>query len=343
MRKPLAQIAALGAAAALALAACGNQNSGNPNTNANTGGTAATSGGQSVGLALSTLNNPFFVSLRDGAQKEADAAGVKLTVTDARDDATQQANQIQNFQTQQLNAVIINPVDSDAAGPMIAPLVGAKIPVVAVDRAVNGADVSSFIASDNVDGGRMAADQLAKAIGEKGKIIVLQGVAGTSASRERGQGFDEAIKKYPNIEVVATQPADFDRTKGLDVTTNLMQAHPDVTGVFAQNDEMALGAVQALGDRAGKSVYVVGFDGTPDAQNAIKGGTMYASIAQQPEELGKTAIDSAVKLIKGEGVDKTISVPVVVMTKESLSGGAGSAPPSGSATPSMSPSASPSK
>ena len=323
MNKRLLTAAVIAATSVFALVGCssnGGTTNGTPTTPADGTQTSADTSGSSVtvGLALSTLDNPFFVSVRDGAQKEADAEGVKLTITDAQDDATTQANQVQNFQTQQLQAVIINAVDSDAAGPIVSPLIAAKTPVIAVDRAVNGADVSSFIASDNVQGGKLAADALAKAIGEKGSVIVLEGTAGTSAARDRNQGFTEGIAAYPNIKVVASQPADFDRTKGLDTATNLLQAHPDAVGIFAANDEMALGAVQALGDKAGKSVFVVGFDGTDDGQAAIKAGTMAASVAQQPEELGKQAIQAAVKLVKGESVEATIGVPVVVLTKDSL-------------------------
>jgi len=309
MRKTTIKIVALAAVGALALAAC---------SSADSGSGKAASSDVSLGLALSTLNNPFFVSLRNGAQAAAKEAGVKLTVTDARDDATQQANQVQNFQTQQLDGVIINPVDSDAAGPIVSPLIAAGTPVVAVDRAVNGAKVNAFVASDNVAGGGLAADALAKAIGEKGEVIVLQGVAGTSASRERGQGFTKAISAYPGIKVVATQPADFDRVKGLNVATNLLQAKPKVVGIFAENDEMALGAIQALGARAGKDVFVVGFDGTADGMAAIKAGTMHASIAQQPEKLGRSAVEAALALIKKTKVEQTVNVPVVVVTKETL-------------------------
>lgn len=325
MNKRFLAVAVAAATGALALAGCSSNGStgGSATTPAAGGQTSASTGqasgpGVSIGLSLSTLNNPFFVSVRDGAQKEADALGAKLTVTDAQNDATTQANQIQNFQAQQLQSVIINAVDSTAAGPIVAPLIAAKVPVIAVDRAVTGADVNSFIASDNVQGGKMAADALAKAIGEKGSVIVLEGTAGTSAANDRNKGFKEGIAAYPNIKVVASQPADFDRTKGLDVATNLLQARPDVVGIFAANDEMALGAVQALGDKAGKSVFVVGFDGTSDGQAAIKAGTMVASVAQQPGELGKSAVDAAVKLVQGQSVEKTVAVPVVVLTKDSL-------------------------
>ena len=322
MNKRLLTVAVIAATGAFALAGCSSSGGTTGAATTPAGGTGTSAGAPassvSIGLALSTLDNPFFVSVRDGAQKEADAEGVQLTITDAQDDATTQANQVQNFQTQQLQAVIINAVDSDAAGPIVAPLIAAKTPVIAVDRAVNGADVNSFIASDNVQGGKLAADALAKAIGEKGSVIVLEGTAGTSAARDRNEGFTQGIAAYPNIKIVASQPADFDRTKGLDTATNLLQAHPDAVGIFAANDEMALGAVQALGDKAGKTVFVVGFDGTDDGRAAIKAGTMAGSVAQQPEELGKQAVQAAVKLVQGQSVEATISVPVVVLTKDSL-------------------------
>ena len=267
-----------------------------------------------IGMSLSTLNNPFFVQLRDGAQQAAGAAGAKLTVTDAQNDASQQANQLQNFATQNMDVIVINPVDSDAAGAMVSSV--GSIPVIAVDRGVNGADVSSFIASDNVLGGKLAAQELAKQIDETGEVVVLQGVAGTSASRDRGAGFEEGIKAFPNIKVVAKQPADFDRAKGLDVMTNLLQSHPNIVGVFAENDEMALGAIQALGSNAGSKVKVVGFDGTPDGIDAIKAGTMAASVAQLPADLGKRAVENAIKIAKGETVEKQIMVEVVAVTKD---------------------------
>ncbi|WP_206189969.1 D-ribose ABC transporter substrate-binding protein, partial [Streptomyces griseoruber] len=271
-----------------------------------------------VGLSLSTLNNPFFVQLKEGAQAEAKKEGVSLTVTDAQNDASQQANQIDNFTSQSVKSIIINPVDSDAAGPSVKAANNANIPVVAADRTVNKATVATTVASDNVAGGKLAAQTIAEALGGKGTILVLQGTAGTSAANERGQGFTEGLKAYPNIKVVASQPADFDRTKGLDVTTNLLQAHPDITGVFAQNDEMALGAIKALGSKAGKTVKVVGFDGTPDGLTAVKAGTLFASVAQQPKLLGQLAVENAVKAAKGKKVDTTVKVPVKVVTSANI-------------------------
>ncbi|MFF0887403.1 substrate-binding domain-containing protein [Streptomyces sp. NPDC001046] len=276
-----------------------------------------------MGLSLSTLNNPFFVQIRAGAQAEAEKRGIDLTVTDAQNDASQQANQLQNFTSSGLDAVIVNPVDSDAASNSVQAAGKADIPVVAVDRTVNDAAVDTLVASDNVAGGELAAKTVADKLGGKGKIVILQGQAGTSAARERARGFAEGLEAFPGIEVVAQQPADFDRTKGLDVMSNLLQAHPDVQGVIAANDEMALGAIKALGSKAGRSVSVVGFDGTPDGLKAVEGGTLYASVAQQPSQLGRIAVDNALKALRGEKVEQTVKVPVKVVTKENVAGFSG--------------------
>ncbi|MGN9756446.1 ABC transporter permease/substrate-binding protein [Streptomyces sp. SD31] len=275
---------------------------------------------QKIGLSLSTLNNPFFVQIRAGAQAEAKKLGVDLTVTDAQNDASQQANQLQNFTSEGLGTIIVNPVDSDAVTPAAKAVNKSDIPLVAVDRSVNNATTAALVASDNVTGGKLAAKSLAEKLGGKGRIVILQGQAGTSASRERGSGFAEGLKAYPGIEVVAKQPADWDRTKGLDVMTNLLQANPDIDGVFAENDEMALGAIKALGSKAGKSVQVIGFDGTADGLKAVEAGTLYASVAQQPTELGRIAVQNAVKAAAGDKVEKSVMVPVKVVTKENAAG-----------------------
>ncbi|RBP97978.1 D-ribose ABC transporter substrate-binding protein [Bifidobacterium aemilianum] len=283
------------------------------------GGSSSGSGNEKVALLVSTLNNPFFVDLRDGAQAEAKKLGIDLQVSDAQNDSATQQNQAQNAQSQGAKAVIINPVDSDAAGSAVAPLVSSNLPVISVDRAVTGASVTSHIASNNVAGGAQAADELAKSLDEKGDIIILQGTPGAASTRDRGKGFKDQIKKYSGIKVVAEQTANFDRANALDVTTNLMQSNGKVVGVYAENDEMALGAVQALGDRAGKDVKIFGFDGTADGIKSVKSGAMVGTIAQQPKVLGQKAVQAAAKAIKGEKVSKTESIPVKTVNKENIS------------------------
>lgn len=271
-----------------------------------------------VTLALSTQTNPFFVELRDGAQEKADDLGINLDVQDASDDASTQTNQLKNAETSGAGVVIVNPTDSDAVGSAVQSLNAADIPVVAVDRSSNAGELASFVASDNVAGGEQAADALAESIGEEGEILVLQGISGSSASRDRGEGFEKGLKKYPKVKVAAKQTANFDRTEGLNVTTNLLQAHPNVKAVFAENDEMALGAIEALGAKAGKEVKVFGFDGTEDGIKAIEDGTLEGTIAQLPDELGAKAVEQAAAILNGEDPEAEIPVEVVTVTKQNV-------------------------
>lgn len=285
-------------------------------TACNRGGGEEEGSGQRVMLAVSTQTNPFFVELVEGAKAEAEAQGITLDVQDASDDSATQANQLANAITQSISLVIVNPTDSDAVATSVESLNNADIPVIAVDRDATSGELASFVASDNVAGGTQAAEALAAAIGEEGEVIVLQGVPGSSASRDRGQGFTEGIEQFSDITVVAQQTANFDRAEGLNVATNLLQANPDVVGIFCENDEMALGAIEALGDRAGSEVMVVGFDGTEEGITAVADGTLEATIAQQPTELGKQAVAEAAKVLADEDVEEEVSVEVVTITED---------------------------
>ncbi|MFI7124893.1 substrate-binding domain-containing protein [Nonomuraea sp. NPDC050153] len=269
-----------------------------------------------IGLSVSTMANPYFVQFRDGAEAAAQRFGAKLTVADAQNDATRQATQIHGFTAQRVKAVIINPVDSRALGPEVRAASLAGIPVIAADRAINGTAVTQTLASDNVAGGKFGAQELARQLGGKGDVVVLRGTAGTSASRDRSKGFTQGIAGYPKIKVVAAPRADFDRAKGLTVMTGLLRSHPGLAGVFAENDEMALGAIQALGPKAGTHVKVVGFDGTPDGIKAVRAGTMAATVTQQPRLIGWHAVQDAIKAAEGQPVAKTVAVPVKLATKE---------------------------
>lgn len=280
--------------------------------------------GKKVGLALSTLNNPFFVTLRDGAQKAADQAGVQLVVADGANDNARQADEIANFITQQVNVMLVNPTDSDAVVPSVQKANDAKIPVIALDRASNGGTLASFIASNNVVAGRDAAQLLNQAVPQGAKVAMLVGVPGASAARDRGQGFTDALAdksiNTKGMTLVTQQVANFDRGQALNVMQNVLTANPDIAGVFCQNDEMALGAVQAISARnlTGK-VAVVGVDGTPDAITAIKDGDMYGTVAQQPDIMGQLGIASAVEILNGATPPKQIDVPLKIVTKSNAS------------------------
>ncbi|MCA6222812.1 ribose ABC transporter substrate-binding protein RbsB [Photorhabdus antumapuensis] len=268
-----------------------------------------------IALVISTLNNPFFVSMKESAQKEADKLGYNLIVLDSQDNPAKELANVQDLTVRGTKLMLINPTDSDAVGNAIIMANNAKIPVITLDRIANKGAVVSHIASDNRLGGKIAGDFIAEKLGNEAKIIQLEGIAGTSAARERGEGFNKVAQEH-KFNVLASQPADFDRTKGLNVMQNLLTAHPVVQAVFAQNDEMALGALRAL-QTAGKSdVLVVGFDGTGDGIKAVQRGKLGATIAQRPDQIGIVGVQTADKVLKGEKVDAVIPVELELVIKK---------------------------
>ncbi len=267
-----------------------------------------------MALVVSTLNNPFFVTLKDGAETKAKELGYDLLVLDSQNDPAKELANVEDLTVRGVKVLLINPTDSDAVGNAIAMANKAKLPVLTLDRGASKGTVVSHIASDNIAGGKMAGDFIAQKLGEKAKIIQLEGIAGTSAARDRGAGFKQAADAH-SFDILASQPADFDRTKGLNVMENLLSGNGDVQAVFAQNDEMALGAVRALQAAGKDKVLVVGFDGTDDGVKAVEKGMMAATIAQQPDQIGAIGVETAAKVLKGETVPANIPVPLKVVSK----------------------------
>ncbi|MED4727613.1 D-ribose-binding periplasmic protein precursor [compost metagenome] len=261
-----------------------------------------------VGLAVSTQSNPFFVTLKEGAEKAAKENNMKLVTVDAQDDPAKQISGIEDLIQQQVDVLLVNPTDSAAIASAIKSANRANIPVITVDRSAEGGEVVSHVASDNVAGGKMAAEYLLEKIGKQGNVVELEGIPGASAARERGKGFHEIMDKESGVKVVAKQPADFDRAKGMSVMENILQGNKDIKGVFAHNDEMALGALKAIQSAGLKDVVVVGFDATDDAVAAVKQGSMSATVAQKPDLIGKQAIEVAKKVAAGEKVEKNVPV-----------------------------------
>lgn len=287
----------------------GEDNSANTDTKTETSDTAQTpktEGNLKIGVSLSTLNNPFFVSIREGIEEGA-GSDTETIVSDAQNDSSAQSNQVEDLITQGVDLIIINPVDSTAIAPSVEKANEANIPVICVDRGTDSGDIVSFIASNNIEGGKMAGEYILEKVGENAEVIQLEGIPGASSTRERGEGFSEATDG--KINLVASQTANFDRAEGMSVMENLLQAHPDIKAVFCQNDEMALGASEAI-KASGKDIVVVGFDGNDDAISAVEEGSMSATVAQQPKEMGKLAIETAIKYLKGETVDEQIDSPL---------------------------------
>src|SRR5699024_6707849 len=208
------------------------------------------------------------------------------------------ASNMEDLITREVDLILVNPTDSDAIVNSVIEANEAGIPIITVDRSSEGGEVLSYIASDNISGGKMAGEYIVDLLDGEGKVVELEGIVGTNAAIERGEGFNEAIEGR-DIEVVAKQTAEFDRVKGLEVMENILQSQPEIDAVFAHNDEMALGALEAI-KASGRDILVVGFDATDDAVAAVKEGDLAATIAQQPALIGNMAVETAVKALKGE-------------------------------------------
>ena len=268
-----------------------------------------------IGLSLSTLNNPFFVTLKDGAEAAASAAGITLVVVDSQDDPATEATNIEDLIQQGVDAILVNPTDADAISPSIEKANAAGIPVFTIDRGASGGEVISHIASDNVAGGAMAAQFLCEAVGGEGNVVELEGIAGTSAARDRGQGFNDYMASdCAGVTIVAKQTANFNRAEGLTVFENILQAEAEINGVFAHNDEMILGALEAAQAAGREGIVFVGFDAVDDAVAAVEAGTLAATVAQQPSEMGRLGVEKALGFLSGESVDAYVPVDLALVT-----------------------------
>lgn len=273
------------------------------------------SGSKKIGLIVSTLNNPFFVDLKTGVENRAKELGYEVVVLDSQNDPAKEVSNMEDISVKNVSMVLLNPVDSDSAVASVMIANNSNLPVMTVDRVANGGEVVSHIASNNIAGGGMAAKYVIDQLGGVGNIVELEGLAGSSATRDRGKGFEDGIAESA-INIIAKQSADFDRTKGLTVMENILQSKSGIDAVFAQNDEMALGAMKAIEDEGRTDILVVGFDATEDAVNSVKQGKMAATVAQQPLLIGKTAVDAVDSVLNGATVDKFIPVELKLVSRE---------------------------
>lgn len=300
----------------LVLGACGKTGLGNSSGSSSKEVTKKAAKDLKLGVSISTTNNPYFVSMKDGLDSYAKDKKVSLKVADAQDDAARQADDIQNFISQNVDAILINPVDSKAVVTSIKAANSANIPVILIDRGSEGGDVLTTVASDNVAAGKMAAEFAVKELGEKAKTFELSGVPGASATVDRGKGFNDIAKT--KLDILSSQSANFDRAKALNTAQNMIQGNKDVQVIFAQNDEMALGAAQAAKSAGLKDVMIIGIDGQPDAHDAIKKGDITATIAQQPAKMGEIAIQAAIDHYQGKKVEKSTVSPIYLVKKDNV-------------------------
>jgi ribose transport system substrate-binding protein len=284
-----------------------------------------------VGYAGPTLNNAFFVGLLKGVKDGAKEHGFNLKVTNANGDAGQQFNQTQDLITQNVDALVLVPIDAKGIVPAVQAANNANIPVYTLDRGSDGGELASQVETNNIKAGEKAAnyiaDLLKKRYGEpKGNVVDLQGLVGTTAAADRETGFQRAMKQYPGIKIVANQPADFDQEKALNVTTNILQANKNVDAIFGANDDNTVGAIRAI-DSAGryeppssdKHIYVVGIDGTAQALQAIRNGKQTATVSQNPIKMAEKAMDFINQdLVDGKKPPKQFFYPTITIDKSNI-------------------------
>jgi ribose transport system substrate-binding protein len=289
---------------------------------------AAKSNKPTVALVLKTLNHPFFVDMRRGAQEAADRLGVTLQVQAAEReiDVEKQMQIVENLIQTGIQALCITPSGSREIVSALVKARDAKVPIVVVDTRVDekaaadaGVHTETFVGSDNYEGGKLAGEYLLKVSGGKARIGILEGIPGHETGDSRLRGFRDAVRGTAGVSIVASQPANWERDQGFNVFQNMLQAHPDIDSVFACSDLMALGALEAIA-AAGKTgkIRVIGFDALDDAKKAIIDGSMAASVAQFPSEMGRVAVESAVKVIRGETVPAQIKVRLELVTKDNV-------------------------
>jgi ribose transport system substrate-binding protein len=282
-----------------------------------------------VALVMKTLNNPFFIDMQRGAEQAAKDLNVDLVVqaADRETDVERQMQIVENLIQAHVGALALTPAGSREVVPVVGKANAANIPVVIVDTRLDqkaaadaGVKIASFVGSDNYRGGQIIGEYLVKASNGRARVAILEGIPGHETGDSRVRGFKDAIKGSPGVTIVASQPANWERDQGFNVFQNLLQAHADVDTVFACNDIMALGAIEAIA-AAGKAgqIRVLGFDAIDDARRAITEGRMTATVAQYPDEMGRAAIDAAVKAMKGEAVPADIGVRIGLITRDNAS------------------------
>lgn len=297
----------------LVLAACSSDGGGNSN------GEKKDASDMKIGLAVNTLNNPFFVDLKDGAEKTADEEGIDLIVIDSQGDPGKQMSDVENLLQQNIDLLILNPVDSDAAGQASLLANDQNVPVITVDREASEGEIVTHVGYDALKSGEIAATYLEEELKGKGKVVEVQGVLGTNVGRDRSKGFNEHIDTVDNLEIIASQSANFDRGEALSVMEDILQANSEIDAVYAANDEMVMGALSAI-ESSGRldEIVVIGTDAIDPALEAIREGRLDATIAEPPFFLGKEAVNAAMKTLAGEEVDEQITLENTLVTKDNV-------------------------
>jgi ribose transport system substrate-binding protein len=253
---------------------------------------------EAIGFSVSSLSTPRSVAMVEGARAAAEKAGLELVVLDARDKTEKQAADIDDLLAIPVRVILLHPVDTLEVVPAIEKANAAEVPVITVERPAAGGKVAYHILSDEVAGGHLVADYLCRLVSGRGEVALLEGSPDSPMARQRGQGFNSALKRScRGVRLAATGTAHSDRAEGLTVMENLLQAHPSIEAVFAEDDEMALGAVHAASP-AGRPLRIVGYGASEDGLKAVEGCDLAATVDEQPAQMGRSAVERALSLIR---------------------------------------------
>jgi len=272
-----------------------------------------------IGVTMLSMQNEFIVNVSDEMEKKAQELGIELITVDAERSALKQIEQVESFIAQKVDAIVMNPCEVEASSPAVTKALAAKIPIINVNSETS-TKPSAFVGSDDVESGRIAMKFIAEKLGGKGNVVMMHGYMGQAAQIKREQGAREILKQYPDLKLIAHQTGEWDRAKSMSLMENWIQSYgKDINAVFAQNDEMGMGAVNALTAAGMKDkVIVVSIDAIPDALQAVKKGTLDATVFQNAQQQGAKAIETAVKLYKGEVVEKEVLIPFQLVTKDNV-------------------------
>lgn len=323
--KKLSMLFMVAAVSLMSLAACtSGTKEDNTAGNSSTASTAAVSTATTqtdkkivIGMTLYSLKNEFTVRLSNAAKKKAEELGVELKIYDGNYDPNTQINQVETMISDGVNAIILNPQDAKACAVAVDKAAAANIPVIGVNTRVDSDKLASYVGSKDVYAGELEMQAIADKIGGKGNIVILDGPLGQSAQLERTQGIQNVLKKYPDIKVLAEKTANWSRSEAMTVMENWLQAFDKIDAVVGENDEMALGARQAI-EAKKLDIPTIGVDGITDALNAVEKGTLIASIFQDGAGQGSKALEIAAEAAKGNKIDKEYWIDFEPVTKNNV-------------------------
>lgn len=273
-----------------------------------------------IGITYQDLQDEFIINIQDAVRAEAKKLNVNLIESDGQGNAENQISQVQDFLAQNVDAIILNPFEKDGSAPAVNLAVKAHKPIVVVNAIVSNLDkANAYVGSQDAEAGRIEAQRMADVLNGKGNVVIIHGPNGHSAEVQRSEGIREVLAKYPDIKVVAEQPANWNRSQALNLMENWLASGQKIDGVIAQNDEMALGALKAI-EAAGKGgqIAVIGIDAIPDALKAVADGKMAGTVFQDAKGQGAMAVDLAVDLVQGKPVKHDNYIPFQLVTTNNV-------------------------